>query len=155
VSFRSAEAIRSSTFGAVTAPLPPGAPQASDPARLTTGQVVPRQVVEMPTGGAFTVDLERAPQTLSDLRAARDELIDLKQVAQRLGRVESGSNDEVSRDAATLLGAVADGGEGSLFQALDAGVLRLSTLIQAIDQELRAYQASERSARNGFDEPRS
>ncbi len=56
----------------MSAPVPPGpgsvAPpvQASDPARLTNGQVIPREVVEMPTGGSFTVDLERAPQALRD-----------------------------------------------------------------------------------------
>ena len=61
----------------MSAPVPPGAGvQASDPARLTDGQVIPRQVVDMPTGGSFTVDLERAPQTLRDLTAARDELTD-------------------------------------------------------------------------------
>jgi hypothetical protein len=137
----------------MSAPVPPGAEvQASDPARLTDGQVIPRQVVDMPTGGSFTVDLERAPQTLRDLTAARDELIDLKQVAQRLSRVDPGSSDQVSRDAALLLGAVADGGEGSLMLALDAGVQRLESLIKAVEQELRAYRGSDRSAADGFDE---
>lgn len=138
-------------------PPAPGSPpvQASDPARLTNGQVLPRQVVPMPTGGSFTVDLERAPQTLRDLTAARDELIDLKQEAARLGRVDPGANDAVSRDAATLLGAVADGGDGSLMLALDAGVHRLTSLIEAIEQELRAYGGVELVAADDFNAARS
>lgn len=134
----------------------PGSPrvQASDPARLTNGQVVPRQAVEMPTGGSFTVDLERAPQTLRDLTAARDELVVLIRDARALGRVESGSEDEVSRDAATLLGAVADGGQGSLSLALEAGVTRLTQLIDAIKGELEAYEASEHENQSTFDETR-
>lgn len=140
----------------MSAPVPPGpgsvAPpvQASDPARLTNGQVIPREVVEMPTGGSFTVDLERAPQTLRDLTAARDELRDLVKEAQRLGKVDPSSADEVSRDAATLLGAVADGGEGSLVNALNAGVRRLELLIDAIQTELRSYSSAEAQSQRGF-----
>jgi hypothetical protein len=142
----------------MSAPLPPSpgpvAPpvQASDPARLTDGQIIPRQVVEMPTGGSFTVDLERAPQTINDLTAARDELVALMQDARKLGRVNPGSADEVSRDAATLLGAVADSGDGSLLRALEAGAFRLTQLIDAITNELRAYGESEGANSGIFDE---
>lgn len=145
----------------MSAPVPPGpgsvAPpvQASDPARLTNGQVIPREVVEMPTGGSFTVDLERAPQTLRDLTAARDELVSLTQDARALGHVDPGSSDEVSRDAATLLGVVAVGGQGSLLEALEAGATRLTQLIDAVTSELQAYQASESVNDAGFDETRS
>ena len=142
----------------MSAPVPPGpgSPpvQASDPARLTNGQVVPREAVDMPTGGSFTVDLELAPQTLRDLTAARDELVVLTRDARALGRVEPGSGDEVSRDAAILLGAVADGGQGSLSLALEAGVSRLTQLIDAIKSELQAYESSDDVSRSGFDETR-
>jgi hypothetical protein len=133
----------------MSAPGPPPV-QASDPARLTNGQVVQRPVVDMPTGGSFTVDLERAPQTLRDLTAARDELFDLMKEARVLGRVEPGADDAVSRDAATLLGAVADGGDGSLLRALEAGADRLNQLIVAINAELEGYRASEGEARIAF-----
>jgi hypothetical protein len=140
----------------MSAPVPPGAGvQASDPARLTDGQVIPRQVVDMPTGGSFTVDLERAPQTLRDLTTARDELRDLMREARRLGRVDPGSNDDVSRGAAILLGAVADGGDGSLIRALDAGAQRLDDLIAAIKAEMRSYGDAEQGAQTDFDEARS
>jgi ABC-type transporter Mla subunit MlaD len=105
----------------------------------------------MPTGGSFTVDLERAPQTLRDLTAARDELRDLVTEAQRLGKVDPSSADDVSRDAATLLGAVADGGDGSLVNALNAGVQRLDSLINAIKSELRSYSRTEEQGHRGFD----
>jgi hypothetical protein len=141
----------------MSAPVPPGpgpGVQASDPARLTNGQVVPRQVVDMPTGGSFTVDLERAPQALRELTAARDELTVLTKEARALGRVDPGSADEVSRDAATLLGAVADGGQGSLVLALEAGVARLTRLIDAINFELRSYRSAEAVSRDKLDETR-
>jgi hypothetical protein len=135
----------------MSAPVPPGAEvQASDPARLTDGQVIPRQVVDMPTGGSFKVDLERAPQTLRDLTAARDELLDLVKDAQRLGKVDPGSLDEVSRDAATLLGAVADGGNGSLVNALNAGIQHLELLVEAIQSELGSYSVAEEQSRRGL-----
>ena len=139
----------------MSAPVPPGAGvQASDPARLTDGQVIPRQVVDMPTGGSFTVDLERAPQTLRELTAARDEVTVLTKDARALGRVDPGSADEVSRDAATLLGAVADGGQGSLVLALEAGVARLTQLIDAIKLELQSYQSTEAANRGSLHETR-
>ncbi len=109
----------------------------------------------MPTGGSFTVDLERAPQTLRDLTAARDELLSLTQDARALGHVDPGSSDQVSRDAATLLGVVAVGGQGSLVEALEAGISRLSQLIDAVNSELQAYRASESNNSASFDETRS
>jgi hypothetical protein len=176
-SFRPGRAVSSSSFPVMSASVPPNDPgwgpagqladswgvglpgspevQASDPARLANGQVVPRQIVDMPTGGSFTVDLERAPQTLRDLTAARDELVDLMKEAQRLGKVDPGSADEVSRDAAVVLGAVADGGDGSLLVALNAGVRRLELLIAAIKDELLKYAGSEDQTRQAFDASRS
>ena len=140
----------------MSAPVPPGAGvQASDPARLTDGQVIPRQVVDMPTGGSFTVDLERAPQTLRELTAARDELRDLAEEAKRLGKIDPGTTDQVSRDAATLLGAVADGGQGSLVRALQAGADRLDALVHAITAELQDYQSADERTREGLDATRA
>jgi hypothetical protein len=134
----------------------PGSPvaQASDPARLANGQVVPRQVVAMPSGGSFTVDLERAPQTLRDLTAARDELVVLMKDARALGRVDPDAADDVSRDAATMLGVVAVGGQGSLLEALEAGAARLTQLIEAVDRELQSYRSSETTSSGNFDATR-
>jgi hypothetical protein len=118
--------------------------EAADPAVLTDGQVIPRQVVPAPKGGgSFSVDVDRAPAVLRDLENARRELADLKQDALRLGRVDPSSGDEVSKDAAAVLGAVAVGGPGSLLEALDAGTQQLDELINAIRGELDAYRRSD------------
>lgn len=130
--------------------------EAADPAVLTDGRVIPRQVVPAPAaGGAFSVDLDRAPQVLRDLQNARQELEDIKAEARFLGKVDPSSNDDVSRDAATVLGAVAVGGPGSLLEALDAGVARLDALIGAIHTELEAYRASDRTTVARIDDTRS
>jgi hypothetical protein len=138
----------------MSGPVPPPI-QASDPARLTNGQVVPREAVDMPTGGSYTVDLERAPQTLQDLTAARDELTELLADTERLGKVDPGSADQVSQDAAALLGAVAAGGDGSLLLALRAGIDRLNELINGIAAELSSYRETEATSRGAFDESRT
>ncbi|HEY2195514.1 MAG TPA: hypothetical protein VGH76_24880, partial [Actinomycetospora sp.] len=84
-------------------------------------------------------------QVIRDLQNARQELEDLKVEARFLGKVDPSSDDDVSRDAATVLGAVAVGGPGSLLEALDAGVTRLDALIGAIRSELEAYEAADRT----------
>ncbi|MCD2186571.1 hypothetical protein [Actinomycetospora soli] len=127
---------------------PPWSPerplQASDPTVLTTGQVVPRQMMPVAaTGDAFSIDLAAAPRALEDLYAAREELQLVRLDAVRLGRVEPGTADEVSRDAATVLGAVATGGQGSLLQAIDGGLARIGSLIDALETELADYRAAE------------
>lgn len=123
--------------------------EASDPTVLTDGQVIPRQVVPAPAaGGAFSVELERAPGVLRDLQNARNELTVVKQDALRLGRVDPSSRDDVSRDAAIALGAVAVGGPGSLIEALDAGLRRLDELIEAIRTELDTYRSSDEATRD-------
>ncbi|MFC5063484.1 hypothetical protein [Actinomycetospora atypica] len=135
----------------MSVPRPPGPPvQASDPARLSTGQVLPRRAVEMPSGGSFSVDLERAPQTIRELESARDQLAELMVVAVRLGKVDPGTSDEVSRDAASVLGAVATGGQGSLLWALRSGVDRLNLLIDAVRAEIATYRNAEVANRYGF-----
>jgi hypothetical protein len=126
--------------------------EAADPAVLTDGRVIPRQIVPAPAaGGAFSVDLDRAPQVLRDLRAAVSELRHLRRDALELGKVDPGSHDQVSVDAARALGAVAVGGPGSLVDAVTAGIERLETLIVAIESELRAYRESDRTSSSSFD----
>jgi hypothetical protein len=130
--------------------------EAADPTVLTDGRVVPRQVVPAPAGGgAFSVDLDRAPEVLRDLENARQELEDLKTETRFLGKIDPPSNDEVSRDAATVLGAVAVGGPGSLIEALDAGVARLDGLIAAIRSELNAYRVADRTSVARIDDART
>jgi hypothetical protein len=126
--------------------------EAADPTVLTNGQVVPRQVVPAPAGGgAFSVDLERAPEVLRDLHAAVTELRSLRRDALQLGKVDPGSRDQVSLDAARTLEAVAVGGPGSLVDAVTAGIERLEALAAAIESELRAYQGTDAATERSFD----
>ena len=136
----------------VPAFLPTYPPQASDPAVLANGQVIPRHVVPAPTGagGSFSIDLERAPQVLRDLRDAITQLNDLRRDAFQLGKVDPGTNDLVSRDAAAVLGAVAVGGAGSFVDAVTAGIERLEGIVSAIEQEIRSYEASDDHATRSF-----
>jgi hypothetical protein len=127
--------------------------EAADPAVLTDGQVIPRQVVPAPTGGgSFSVDVDRAPAVLRDLENARSELQDLRRDAVRLGKVDPGSNDQVSLDAARTLEAVAIGGQGSFVEAVNAGLRQLDGLIAAIKGELAAYREADRSQARRFDD---
>ncbi|WP_018331844.1 hypothetical protein [Actinomycetospora chiangmaiensis] len=124
--------------------------QASDPTVLTTGQVIPRQAMPVaPAADAFTVDLDAAPRVLRELYAARDELLNVRAEALQLGRVDPQTNDEVSRDAAMVFGAIATGGSGSLLAAVDGGIARLGELIGNVEAELAAYRQSEQENR-GF-----
>jgi hypothetical protein len=126
--------------------------EASDPTVLTDGQVVPRQVVPAPVGnGAFSVDLERAPEVLKDLHAAVGQLRDLRRDALQLGKVDPGSRDQVSVDAAQVLGTVAVGGPGSFVEAVTSGIERLEALIRAVESELRAYSGSDATTARSFD----
>lgn len=138
----------------VSAPVP--TPQASDPTVLSTGQVVPRQVMPVAeVGNSFSVDLASAPRVLQDLEDARRQLEDLKVEARYLGKVDPGTRDEVSRDAASIFELIAVGGSGSLLEALEAGVARLDTLIQAMRAELSEYDRNERSVGTSFGHDRS
>ncbi|GLZ51380.1 hypothetical protein [Actinomycetospora sp. NBRC 106378] len=122
--------------------------QASDPTVLTTGQVVPREAMPVtPAADAFTVDLEAAPGVLRELYAARDELQQVRMDALRLRQIDPGTQDEVSRDAASVLGAIAAGGSGSLVEAVNGGIARLGQLIGALEAELASYQAAEQENR--------
>jgi hypothetical protein len=127
--------------------------EAADPIVLTNGQVIPRQVAPAPAAaGAFSIDLERAPEVLRDLQDARNELQDLRRDASRLGKVDPGSRDQVSLDAAQALEAVATGGRGSLVEAINAGLHQLDGLIAAIEAELAAYRRTDQAQAARFDD---
>lgn len=97
-----------------------------------------------PDGAAsFSVDLARAPQAIADLKDARNQLHAMLEEASRLSLVVPPAHDPVSRDAATVLGRVAHGGPGSLFDALNAGVEQLSGMITSMEQELASYRGTE------------
>jgi hypothetical protein len=96
---------------------------------LWDGRVVPRYRPTEVGGGAFEVDLAQAPQAIRKLEQALDELQQIREDAQALGRVTPPTRDQVSVDAATSLGLVATGGPGSLVDALTLGMSELRSMI--------------------------
>ncbi|MDL5154472.1 hypothetical protein [Actinomycetospora termitidis] len=133
--------------------IPTPTPQASDPTVLANGQVIPRQSMPVAAeGNSFTVDLDAAPQVLGDLRTARDQLYDLRHEAAFLGKIDPGTQDDVSRDAAAVFGAVAVGGPGSLLAALTAGIDRLNELISTLETEIADYRSTEGQQVRRFDD---
>ena len=133
----------------MTEPLPPPL-QADSPVTLPDGTSVPRYRPPEVGGGSFTINLERAPEAIRELRRAEAELRSIKEEALSLGRVQPPTRDLVSQDAATVLGAAAVGGPGSLVQALDQGLQHLGAMIEAVETALRDYEASDDRARAGL-----
>ena len=95
------------------------------------------------SGGSFSVDLARAPGVIRDLEAARDELIAIKEEAIKLAKVDAGSRDSVSIDAARALSAKAAFGPGSLAHAVDDGLRRIESLIDAMNADVNSNRAVE------------
>ena len=127
-------------------PVAEAAAPTSDPGTYAGVMETPRVTPPAAGGGSFAVDMERAPAAIRELEAALTLLRDLRQDVAHLGNVVTPARDEVSADAATLLGSVAVGGQGSLDAALDAGAVRLKSLIEGLRADLRAYRASELAA---------
>lgn len=132
----------------MSSPTPPfdPPPQANDPAVLPGGRVVPRYAPPPVGGDTFRVDLERAPQAIRELEDALAQLREIRHDAVRMARVTPPTADSVSRDAAAVLGAAANGNTGSLVAALDSGIDQIETLIAKLTDDLRRYRASDRSA---------
>ena len=59
-----------------------------------------------PGGGSFVVDIAQAPKAIRELEDARRELESIKQDAQALGHVNPPARDQVSLDAAQVLGRI-------------------------------------------------
>lgn len=92
------------------------------------------------SGGSFAVDIARAPEAIRELEEARRELESIRQDAQVLGHVNPPARDQVSLDAAQVLGQTAVGGPNALIPALNQGIQEISKMIDAL--------------RSGFDEYR-
>lgn len=129
----------------MTEPQPPPL-QADSPVTLPDGRTIPRYRPPEIGGGSFTVNLERAPEAIRELEAARDELNSIRRDALDLGRVTPPTNDLVTRDAATLLGVTATGGSGSFVSALDAGIAQIEAMISNVREAMSAYRSADDQA---------
>lgn len=131
----------------MSSPRPPFAPpQASDPAVLPGGRIVPRYVPPPAGSDQFRIDLERAPQAIRELEVALEQLRVLRNDAMALGRVVPPTQDQVSLDAASILGATAVGGTGSFLGALDSGILQVEHLIAGLREDIEKYRTVDQSA---------
>jgi hypothetical protein len=99
-------------------------------------------------GGSFVVDITQAPQAIKQLEDALEELRSIRQEATLLGHLTPPTTDQVSLDAAHVLGLTAAGGPGSFLAALESGIAELERMIQALRVGFDAYQATDSSGRS-------
>lgn len=136
----------------MTEPQPPPL-QADSPTVLPDGTLRPRYRPPGVGGGEFAVDLARAPQAIRELEEAARELFDIRREAEQLGKVTPPTRDQVSLDAATVLGVAAVGGSGSFLQALDNGIQQINDMIAALRDGLVNYRRADAEGAAALREP--
>lgn len=114
----------------------PGMPGAQAPPSPTVGS----PGTTMTSGGGFTVDLDRAPQAIADLRAAADALRAEARRAGDLARITPPGLDAVSADAVRIMVDAAVGDRGSLRLALLGAAERFENDAGQLDASLRTYR---------------
>ncbi|MGH3751306.1 MAG: hypothetical protein ACRDRP_01180 [Pseudonocardiaceae bacterium] len=113
--------------GAQAAPLPAG----GSPGTPTTGS------------GGFSVDLERAPQAIADLREAARALRVEAVNAWRLADIRPPGLDEVSADAVQIMADAAVGEQGSLRLALEGAAVRLENDANKLEAQLITHRQAD------------
>lgn len=98
------------------------------------------------SAGAFSVDLERAPDAIRELERAKVELEGIRDDAMALGQIRPPAADQVSMDAAQVFSSVAVGGPVSFVTAVEAGIRQLDYLMERMHEELKGYRHAEESA---------
>ncbi|GAA4884671.1 hypothetical protein [Actinomycetospora straminea] len=98
-------------------------------------------------GGAFTVDITRAPEAIRELRTALAELEEIKRDAVYLGQLQAPAGDQVSEDATRMLRETASLGPGSLLSALTDGIAEITRMIEALQVGFDAYRRADDDAR--------
>lgn len=101
-------------------------------------------------GGAFDVDIARAPQAIRELQQARVELQRIRQDALSLAEVRPPAADQVSLDAAQKLSETANGGPQSFMAALEAGIEEITRMMEALRSGFAAYEAADENSSLGF-----
>lgn len=100
---------------------------------------------DIPTtgSGGFSVDLDRAPQAIADLRAAARVLWDEAENAWSLARIRPPGLDLVSADAVRIMAEAAVGERGSLRFALEGAAVRLENDADKLEASLRTYRQTD------------
>jgi hypothetical protein len=92
----------------------------------------------------FSIDYERLPQAITDLRHAAEFFEGRVLMAERLARVSPPGADGVSIYAVEQLGKWAsDNGQNNLAATLKAGALQLRDLAQKLEEDLKTYMRAE------------
>jgi len=97
-------------------------------------------------GGAFEVNIAEAPRAIRELEHARDELYAIRDETQSLAQVNPPARDQVSLDAARLLGERGVGSPTSFQAAVDAGIVEVTKVIDALRAGFAAYNSSDETA---------
>lgn len=118
----------------------PGMPGAQAPPSSAAGSLG----TTMTGSGGFSVDLERAPQAIADLRAAADALRAEADNAWSLARIRPPGLDAVSADAVQIMVEAAIGKQGSLRLALLGAADRFDDDANKLEASLKTHlQADE------------
>lgn len=129
--------------GGQPGPLPgmPGAQAAPAPAPAREPYVHPGYPHPNTTtgGGGFSVDPERAPQAIADLRAAAAALMVEARKAENLMYMRPPGLDRVSKNAVGVFVDAAVGEYGSVRQALFEAAHRFASDADKLEANLKAY----------------
>lgn len=105
-----------------------------------TGNILANALGTGVASQSFMIDIEHAPQSIADLRAAADFLGNRADVALRLADVRAPGADGVSLHAAEQIGKWAvDSGVNNLHATLLAGAQQLRDLAAKLEADLKAY----------------
>jgi hypothetical protein len=94
----------------------------------------------MAGSGGFSIDLDRAPQAIADLRAAANVLRDEAKKAWSLARIKPPGLDEVSADAVRIMAEAAVGEQGSLRLALEGAADRFENDADKLEASLKTHR---------------
>ncbi|MGH3940354.1 MAG: hypothetical protein ACRDTG_17310 [Pseudonocardiaceae bacterium] len=129
--------------GGQSGPLPgmPGAQTASAPAPVRDSYEPPGypQPITTTGGGGFSVDVERAPQAIADLRKAADALRDEAEKSRNLAYMKPPGLDRVSHNAVQVFVDAAVGPDGSLRMALECAARRLDDDANKLEASLKSH----------------
>lgn len=93
----------------------------------------------MTGGGGFSVDVERAPHAIADLREAARALWDEAQKSRDLAYMNSPGLDRVSRNAVRVFVDAAVGQRGSVRAALECASRRLYDDADKLEASLKSH----------------
>jgi hypothetical protein len=91
------------------------------------------------TGGGYSVDVERAPQAIADLRRAAQALRQEAEKAWELARITPPGLDVVSANAVRVFAEAAVGEQGSLRLALLGAATRFESDADKLEASLKTY----------------